>query len=151
VRDSLGQPAESVACETSAAYYLAVLGEAAGQVHSAAAERGVAAGRALGEDPSGAVRALLDEVRDLVAHVDNPVITTLGGGMRLQDYLRTRVLELTVHSLDLADSLGLAYEFPTEAVQMTLDDLGRIGVATGRGPELLRLLTGRGGSTFSVL
>lgn len=151
VRDYLAEPAEDVACETAADYFVAAVGYASPDVHAGVAERGVAEGKALGDDPPGALRALADEVRGLVEAADNPVVTTFAGGMRLQDYLQTRVFELTVHSLDLADALGLAYEFPQEAVEMSVDIIGRVGVLTGRGPDVLRLLTGRAGSTFSLL
>lgn len=152
VRDYLGMPAASVACETAADYYRAAMGAAASGSLGDVAARGVAAGQALGEDPPAAVRGLVAEVREaLDAVAGNPVITTIAGGMRLQDYLPTRVLELTVHSLDLTDALGLEYRFPSEAVELTVALLGEVGVASGRAPQVMRVLTGRGGSAFSVL
>ncbi len=151
VRDYLGAPADSVACETAPDYYAAILSALSPQGHGDVAARGVAAGQALGADPPTAVRELLAQVRAALASVDDPVITTMAGGMRLQDYLPTRVLELTVHSLDLTDALGLAYGFPVAAVELTVGLLGQIAVVTGRAPEVMRLLTGRGDSAFSVL
>lgn len=38
------------------------------------------------------------------------LVTTVAGGMRLADYLPTRVFELVVHTLDLAAALGLRAE-----------------------------------------
>ncbi|MGV1010056.1 MAG: maleylpyruvate isomerase N-terminal domain-containing protein [Dermatophilaceae bacterium] len=151
VRDYLGTPADEVACETAADYFVAALRVATPDVHAGVARRGIAEGQALGEDPPAALLALADEVRGLLEASGNPVITTIAGGIRLQNYLPTRVLELAVHSLDLADALGLEYRFPTQAVELTVALLGQIGVATGRAPEAMRVLTGRGGSAFTVL
>jgi uncharacterized protein (TIGR03083 family) len=151
VRDYLGQPADHVACETAADYFVAAVGYATPDVHSGVADRGVAEGRALGDDPPAALRALEAEVRGLLEAAGNPVVTTFAGGMRLQDYLQTRVFELTVHSLDLADALNLRYEFPAEAVALSVGIIGQVGVLTDRGPQVLRVLTGRGGSGFSLV
>ena len=151
VRDYLTKPAEQVACQTAAEYFVAALSHASADVHAGVAQRGVAEGQALGEDPPASLRALADQVRALLADAGNPVVTTFAGGMRLQDYLQTRVFELTVHSLDLADALGHSYAFPDEAVELSVEIIGRVGVLTGQGPQVLRVLTGRGGSPFSLL
>lgn len=151
VRDYLAKPADSVVCERAADYYAAIGPYLSSQGEGDVAARGVAAGEALGADPPSAVRDLLGQVREALAQEGDPVITTFAGGMRLQDYLPTRVLELTVHCLDLADALGLAYEFPAEAVELTVGLLGQVGMVTGRAPQVMRLLTGRGGSGFSLL
>ncbi|MGB8383585.1 MAG: maleylpyruvate isomerase family mycothiol-dependent enzyme [Dermatophilaceae bacterium] len=151
VRDYLAKPAEQVACQTAAEYFAAALSRASADVHEGVAQRGVAEGQALGEDPPASLRALADQVRALLADAGNPVVTTFAGGMRLQDYLQTRVFELTVHSLDLADALGHTYELPREAVELSVEMIGRVGVLSGRGPQVLRVLTGRGGSPFSLL
>jgi hypothetical protein len=73
------------------------------------------------------------------------------GGMRLSAYLPTRVLELTVHSLDLADALSVGFDFPAAAVDQTLTTLTQVGALTGQAPVVIRLLTGRGGSPASLL
>lgn len=151
VRDYLTKPAEQVARQTAAEYFAAALSHASADVHEGVAQRGVAEGQALGEDPPASLRALADQVRALLADAGNPVVTTFAGGMRLQDYLQTRVFELTVHSLDLADALGRSYAFPDEAVELSVEIIARVGVLTGQGPQVLRMLTGRGGSPFSLL
>ena len=38
---------------------------------------------------------------------DDPVISTIFGGMRLSDYLPTRTFELVVHGLDIARAAQL--------------------------------------------
>lgn len=151
VRDYLHKPADQVACEDAVDYFVAALAAASPDVHAGVAERGVAEGRALGDDPPAALRALADEVKGLLDATGNPVVTTIAGGMRLQDYLPTRVFELTVHSLDLADAVGLDYVFPQEAVALSVQIIGGVGVRTGRAADVLRLLTGRAGSPISLL
>ena len=60
------------------------------------------AARDLGEDPLAAIRAFRDAALDALASEGDPLITTVAGGMLLSDYLPTRIVELAVHSVDLA-------------------------------------------------
>ena len=48
------------------------------------------------------------------------VVNVRGGATRLDTYLRTRVVELVVHGDDLATSVGLPFEPPPPAVEVTL-------------------------------
>jgi len=91
-----------------------------------------------GEDPGRLVSVL--NVRD--------------GATPLRDYLRTRVVELVVHGDDLAASVGLAYEAPAAAVDVTVGvclelararsgDLAVVRALVRReraGPDVLRVL-----------
>ena len=75
---------------TAAAYYLAIT--AAGGANTHIAERGRAAGRALGDDPLAHLRGLSDRVIAMLpAYADDYALVTIAGGMRLDEYLRTRV------------------------------------------------------------
>ncbi len=62
-------------------------------------ERGREAGRNLGADPAAKVTDLLHRVLTDLDAAGDPLITVIGGlGIRLSNYLPTRVFELTVHS-----------------------------------------------------
>ena len=98
----------------------------------------------LGDDPTTAVRRLLETVADdLVGAASDPVITTIAGGMRLSDYLPTRVFELVVHGLDIAAATESSWSPPAEALAESAALAARIGVLRGDGARMLRLLTGR--------
>ena len=117
-------------------------------------DRGRAAGEALGDDPAGAVRDLVDRVLPLVAGNDDPLITTVLGGMRLRQYLPTRTFELVVHGLDIARAAGLPEpDYSAGLLTGVLELVAAAAVHGGRGPELLLALTGRTGlpAGFSVV
>jgi uncharacterized protein (TIGR03083 family) len=141
----LDRPAERERID-SAAQYIALARQAAGQANAGAvADRGRQAGAQLGDEPAAALTALADQVRTaLAATTDDPIIETIGGGMRLSDYLPTRVFELTVHSLDIASAADLEWSPPDQVLAATLALAAEVGVLLGDGPTLLRALTGRG-------
>jgi hypothetical protein len=150
VETYLGQPAASEVVPSAAAYYAAI----ADVDPTSVVERGRAAGRALGEDPLSAVEALVARVLPLVDRPDDPLLTTIAGGMRLSTYLPTRTLELVVHGLDIAAAAGLeppAYSRPVLTAVLGLASAA--AVLLGRGPELLRAVTGRArlAEDFSVV
>jgi uncharacterized protein (TIGR03083 family) len=140
VETYLGQPAATEDLTSPAAYLAAI----ASVDPASVADRGRAAGQALGEDPAGFVRALVDRVLPLVAGDDDPLITTVGGGMRLRQYLPTRTFELVVHGLDIARAAGLPTPgYSTGLLTEVLGLTTAAAVLGGRGPELLLALTGR--------
>jgi uncharacterized protein (TIGR03083 family) len=150
VETYLGQPAETEELASPAAY----LAGAAASDPASVADRGRAAGQALGEDPAGFVRALVDRVLPLVAGEDDPLITTVGGGMRLRQYLPTRTFELVVHGLDIARAAGLpAPDYSAGLLTEVLGLASAAAVLGGRGPEVLLALTGRATlpSGFSIV
>jgi hypothetical protein len=63
--------------------------------------------------------------------------------MRLEEYLRTRVFELTVHCVDIADAAGLAWAPPGAHLVDALHLAAHNASARDRGLEALRYLTGR--------
>src|SRR3954468_13176357 len=103
VETYLGQPAAAVDLPTAADYFVTAL--AAHGDPAAVAQRGREAGAALGPDPTAATRAIVSRVLGLVAAADDSrLVSTPVGGMRLVDYLPTRVFELVVHTLDIASA-----------------------------------------------
>ena len=90
---------------------------------------------------------LLDE------HDGTALLTTIAGGMRLQDYLPTRTFELVVHTADLALALGVPIDAPPTAAAQALDIVTGIALTDGTAGSLLLLATGRTGlpERFSVM
>ena len=70
--------------------------------------------------------------------------------MRIQDYLRTRTLEVTVHSLDLARATKVDWRPPETATEDALL-LTEISLERGHGDQLLLALTGRNGTASEAL
>jgi uncharacterized protein (TIGR03083 family) len=139
----LDQPADEVAVESAAEYYAAIAASLTGN-DPAVAERGRQAGAALGEDPAAFVGDLAARVAEkLQRYDDSYVLTTIAGGMRFGDYLRTRTFELVVHTLDLATATGVEPGLADEALVDATTLAAEVAVLTGRGQDLVLALTGR--------
>ncbi len=137
----LDRPASLEALDSAAAYIEATGGA---MDPEAVAERGRQAGAALGDDPAGAVRALVDRVVPRVAHSGDPLIETIGGGMRLSNYLPTRTFELVVHGLDVATAADLAQPgLSTRLLTEVTCLASAVAVRHDHGPAVLLALTGR--------
>ena len=146
------RPAEKRDIGSSAEYYHAALGVEG--IDDQVAERGKLAGDRLGADPLGFVKNAIDRVRPVVDRMDGEALIDFNGkGIRYADYLPTRVLELTVHTLDLAHAIGVETDPPTEALSVTLHLLADLAVDSGHGGALALAATGRGRlpDRFSVL
>jgi len=151
VETYLARPADAVEIASAVDYYRATSSISAGP---AVAERGREAGAMLGPEPAAAVAALTTRVLPLVTDRDgDELLTTIAGGMRLHDYLLTRVFELAVHGADLAVALDLPPEVPASAAAVALDLVAGLAVAGGLSGPLLLAATGRPGLSpaFSVL
>ncbi|MCX2928772.1 maleylpyruvate isomerase N-terminal domain-containing protein [Mycobacterium sp. CVI_P3] len=135
------RPAERVDVADAAEYYLAIAGILADPEQIDA--RAVQAGLALGDDPLNAVRALRDRAAAALA-ADDRLIRTIAGGMWLSDYLPTRILELGLHSVDLARAIGMPEALPPEVAGNVLDLAVEVAQRRGDGQALMCALTGRG-------
>jgi hypothetical protein len=81
---------------------------------------------------------------DTVAQAqDTVLVATPVGGMRLLDYLPTRVFELTIHTLDLATALALVATVPETAVRVTGTLIMDMALSADTGVQLLLATTGR--------
>jgi uncharacterized protein (TIGR03083 family) len=141
VETYLGRAAEVVDISSTADYYRATQAISRGP---AVTERGRDAGAALGTDPAGAVAGIADRVLSLLSERDgSELLTTIAGGMRLADYLPTRVFELAVHTADLAVALGLPPEVPPTAAAAAFQLISDLAVTDGVAGELLLAVTGR--------
>lgn len=75
-------------------------------------------------------------------------VKTIAGAMRLSDYVLTRVLEATVHLLDLVAAVPGAAEVPEPALRRTVDVLADLTPPA----EFIALATGRASTgVFPVL
>ncbi len=147
----LARPAAAVEIVSAADYFRVTRAIAA---DPAVAARGRDAGAALGADPAATVAQIATRVRTLVDSKDGTeLVTTIAGGMRLADYLPTRVFELAVHTTDLATALGVPPEVPATAAAQALRVVADLAVADGLAGPLLLAATGRPGLQpgFSVL
>ncbi len=139
----LAQPADAVDIGSAADYFQAALSIAAGPE---VAERGRAAGIALGDDPVQAVAEIARRVVPLIdAQGGDELVTTIVGGMRLADYLPTRTFELAAHTADLAAALGAPRAVPVAAARQALSILAELGAADGRAGDLILAQIGRRG------
>jgi len=107
--------------------------------------RGREAGQALGDDPLATMNADWARAEPVLDATDEDTIIAYdNGGIRFGDYLETRVFELTVHTLDLANAIGVEVEPSREALGLTLQLLAALAVESGRGAPLALSGTGRG-------
>lgn len=151
VETYLDRPAATVDVATAADYFRSTSAMAAGP---SVAERGRAAGIALGPDPAAAVAEIAARVTALLDDRDGTEpITTIVGGMLLRDYLPTRTFELVVHTSDLATALGEPLAVPPTAATQALSVVSDLALARGIAGPLLLAATGRPGLPpgFSVL
>ncbi len=151
VESYLARPAASVSVASAADYFRATSAAAADH---AVATRGREAGAALGADPAVAVAEIAARVVALVGTLPGTaLVTTVAGGMRLEDYLPTRTFELAVHTADLAAALDLPLDVPATCAAQALDIVADLAVTGGLAGPLLLAATGRPGLPlgFSVL
>ncbi len=79
----------------------------------------------------------------LAAYDDAYLLTTIAGGMRLDEYLRTRIFELVVHGLDIQSATGIDPAFDQEPWWTPAPSPPRSACGPGRGGALLLAVTGR--------
>jgi len=141
IEGSINHPAERLDIERPVDFWKDIRTPAD---NAAIAEDGRKAAAALGDNPLKAVREIADRVR---AHIDqsqdDTLITTRAGGMRLIDYLATRVFECTIHTLDLAAAIQADIALPTPAATIALQILGERAKLRGHVIPLLLAATGR--------
>jgi uncharacterized protein (TIGR03083 family) len=118
------------------------------------AARGRAAGMALGPDPIAAVQDIAARVLAQVQTVsDEVLVSTPVGGMRLLDYLPSRIFELAVHTLDIAAALPVTVTLPESVATVALHLLVDLALQPDKAATLLLAATGRRAlpAGFSVL
>ena len=108
------------------------------------AQRGREAALALGEDPVSSVREIAERVVSLVNNLptDHRVETPFGE-QQLDVYLQSRVAELTIHSMDLADAINVSIDAPPKCLRESLYFLSDVAVQHGIAKDVAFALTGR--------
>jgi uncharacterized protein (TIGR03083 family) len=108
------------------------------------AARGREAGVALGSDPIAAVRDIAARVLAQVQTAsDEALLSTPVGGMRLIDYLPSRIFELAVHTLDIAAALPVMVTLPAPVAAVALYLLADMALQSDKAATLLLAATGR--------
>ena len=116
--------------------------------------RGREAGVALGPDPMATVRDIAARVLAQVKTASDAVLVgTPVGGMRLIDYLPSRIFELAVHTLDIAAALPVTVTLPAPVAAVALHLLADMALQPDKAAALLLAATGRRAlpASFSVL
>ena len=152
VETYLAQPATQREVPRPVDYYLRVQGGLAAATSVAA--RGREAGAALGPEPASAVRDIATRVLATVqTAADDALVQTPVGGMRLIDYLPSRILELAVHTLDIAVARSVPVTLPETTAAVALHLCADLALQPGKAAPLLLAVTGRQGfpSGFSLL
>jgi hypothetical protein len=135
VETYLARPAAAVDVPTAVEYFRKAKVAAAGPDVTA-----------LGADPVSAVTEIVGRVVPLVdAQSGTELVTTIAGGMRLEDYLPTRTFELAVHTADLATALDVPPRVPPTAATQALEIVAGLAVEDGLAGPLLLASTGRPG------
>ncbi|MDQ6697865.1 MAG: maleylpyruvate isomerase N-terminal domain-containing protein [Actinomycetota bacterium] len=123
-------------------YFQIALADSA--THAGVAERGKREAANLGDDPAASIAIIAERVRGIVATTPGDALTRSAvGGMRFSDYLMTRTVELTVHTCDICQAIGLDEQPPEVAAALTFSVLGGLAAIHPRRREVLRALTGR--------
>jgi uncharacterized protein (TIGR03083 family) len=108
------------------------------------AARGREAGSALGPDPITAVQDIADRVLAQVHTAsDEALVSTPVGGMRLIDYLPSRIFELAVHTLDIAGALPVTVTLPETVATVAIHLLADMAVQPDKAAAILLAATGR--------
>ncbi|WKK72959.1 maleylpyruvate isomerase N-terminal domain-containing protein [Rathayibacter oskolensis] len=98
----------------------------------------------LGDAPGAAVAEALERATALVAEQPRGRLVSIGGhGIELDEYLRTRVLELVVHTIDLSRATGIPHTLPPRPWRRAALLEGALAARAGRAEELLMALSGR--------
>ncbi len=144
VSEYLRTPADRADVSDAVAYYVWVREYSSSAGAEAINERGRQAGRDLGSDPASTVDGLVARALADVAQAGDPAIRVIGGlGIRLSDYLQTRIFELAVHGMDIARAAGIDAELPSDVLEDATLLAARIAVRLGQGETVLSALTGR--------
>jgi uncharacterized protein (TIGR03083 family) len=111
---------------------------------AAVAARGVEAGGWLGDHPVAQVSAALARAAASIdAQPGNRLVSIGGMGIRLTEYLRTRVFELVVHTIDLSRATGHPHSLPDSAIEDAVALAAAVAARRGSGEAVLLALTGR--------
>lgn len=138
----LDNPGGSVDISSPAQHYRVSLADK--RIHATIAERGRQAGLDLGQNPAQVIHEASENVTRLMKGIaESTVVQYNNGGITLADYLATRVIEIAVHSLDLAKALGLETKPSDELLRFVLRLLADLALDSDCGGDMALIATGR--------
>ncbi|PZF62502.1 mycothiol maleylpyruvate isomerase [Curtobacterium sp. MCBD17_034] len=146
------EPPAEVTIPTAALYYATVYEQFTDS--NAVTQRGIAAGIWLGDEQLLRITDALARAKAAIEAAPPDRAVSIGGmGIPLEEYLRTRVFELVVHTIDLARAIEVPCAPPPDAVESCAVLAVSAGNARGDGEAVLLALTGRGSlpDGFSVV
>jgi uncharacterized protein (TIGR03083 family) len=134
-------PTEEVTVHSVAEYFR--FARSAPELHKGVAERGRAAGIELGDDPVAVVDAAVEDSIAVVSSTPlDATVTMPWGTMRLREYLATRVIEVTVHTDDICQAVGIDHVATPAEAQLVLEALVS-AAGTREGMSMIRAVLGR--------
>jgi hypothetical protein len=139
---------------TPAAYFANLDSDIASSLNVAIRQRGEELAAAGHDHLIAEFDRLTIRLNDRLAHESADRLLTVAGDavMRLDDYLVTRIIELTIHADDLAVSVGLdSPTLPPAAVSIVIDTLVDIARSRHGDVAVLRALTRRERDTINAL
>ena len=135
------QPAP-VDTESAAAYYLRAMSTPG--VHARITKGARESVGLLGAHPAASARAIGERTLAAMDALDaGASAVTPFGTVGITNYLATRVLEVALHTLDVARAAGITVALPPDALAFTLRLLADIAAARGNGDALALALSGR--------
>ncbi len=106
-------------------------------------DRGFAAAKALGDDPLGALKTLADRVLPFVDGLPQDYMLDLPQGKHpVDDFMPSRIQEVTVHAMDIAAALGSDIKPPVECLRHSLYFHADRAIERNLAVELVLALTG---------
>jgi len=142
-----GPPSAPVDFESPAEYFSRIVTGVSADGHRAIRQRGAAVAAAGPQSVTSTLQQRLNGLEKVLVDLDPAThIAVIGGKvMRLEDYLRTRIVEQTVHLDDLARSIGReAWPLPAGAEALTLSVGLQIACRQGGSAAMIRALYRRG-------
>jgi hypothetical protein len=115
-----------------------------GELHTAARAQGERGAQRGPNETVARLRTRIDGLREPLVNEDIDRLIdlrpTLPGAIRLEDFIRTRVLELIVHGDDLGASIGLHLSPPGDATAVTIETLFATALSEHGDLEVIRAL-----------
>jgi hypothetical protein len=113
-------------------------------MESSVAERGFVELTNEDRHPAELIREAAVALDDALAiNPEHRLVPTPFGSLRLDEYLRTRTLEVTVHGLDIARAIGAVWTPPPPLLIDAISLLGEVALLRGSAVDLICVLTGR--------
>ncbi len=107
--------------------------------------RGISEGESIKHDVLGQVETSIKDVITDVSQLSSKAVVKVIQDLTIPvtEYLKTRIFELTVHSLDIAKAMNLEFKPNDEAIKICIEILIKVAEKSHILPDILLALTGR--------